>query len=323
MSKYATKEQLISIVQDMASKISVPTIGIGGGYAPIGTIISYMGVTAPQDYLACDGSTYNISAYPDLADFIESQFGSKNKFGGDGTTTFAVPDLRGEFLRGTGTNSHTDQGDGANVGTHQDGSQHIYMYVNGDNSLGLFGNDTDFLPTNRDKTVQGATKWANFTKSGTGAIGGGRYYTSRPTNTSILWCIKAVAVGYSTDEHVVSKWIDGKDVYEKTIELTMPTTTSQKSGAYYSATTSLDVTALGIEQLVSLNAVHSGGSIVNVNQYFGYSSDVEATQYEGLNTIQCWFSMPGTISLRRYSAKSVNTDAGAKVYVTIQYTKTT
>ena len=30
MSKYATKEQLISIVQDMASKISVPTIGIGG-----------------------------------------------------------------------------------------------------------------------------------------------------------------------------------------------------------------------------------------------------------------------------------------------------
>lgn len=95
MSKYATKEQLISIVQDMASKISVPTIGIGGGYAPIGTIISYMGVTAPQDYLACDGSVYNISAYTDLADFIESQFGSKNYFGGNGTTTFGVPTLTG------------------------------------------------------------------------------------------------------------------------------------------------------------------------------------------------------------------------------------
>lgn len=95
MSKYATKEQLISIVQDMASKISVPTIGIGGGYAPIGTVISYMGVTAPQDYLACDGSTYNISAYPDLADFFESQFGSKNYFGGDGVTTFGVPTLTG------------------------------------------------------------------------------------------------------------------------------------------------------------------------------------------------------------------------------------
>lgn len=95
MSKYATKEQLISIVQDMASKISVPTIGIGGGYAPIGTVISYMGVTAPQDYLACDGSTYNISAYSDLADFFESQFGSKNYFGGDGVTTFGVPTLTG------------------------------------------------------------------------------------------------------------------------------------------------------------------------------------------------------------------------------------
>lgn len=119
MSKYATKEQLISIVQDMASKISVPTIGIGGGYAPIGTVISYMGVTAPQDYLACNGSTYNISAYSDLADFFQAQFGSKNYFGGDGVTTFGVPTLTGaptnsiycikavatgdEFYDGTGT----------------------------------------------------------------------------------------------------------------------------------------------------------------------------------------------------------------------------
>ena len=39
---------------------------------------------------------------------------------GDGVTTFKVPNLLGEFLRGTGTNSYTNQGSGANVGVHQD-----------------------------------------------------------------------------------------------------------------------------------------------------------------------------------------------------------
>ncbi len=67
---------------------------------PIGTIISYMGLTAPQDYLACDGTAYHIADYPELAAFFKEQFGSVNHFGGDGETTFAVPDLRNLFLCG-------------------------------------------------------------------------------------------------------------------------------------------------------------------------------------------------------------------------------
>lgn len=63
---------------------------------PIGTVISYMGLTAPQDYLVCDGVEYNITDYSELAKFFETQFGAKNHFGGDGTITFAVPDLQGE-----------------------------------------------------------------------------------------------------------------------------------------------------------------------------------------------------------------------------------
>ena len=60
---------------------------------PVGSVISYMGMTAPDNYLICDGTTYNISDYPFLADHIKNNFGSYNYFGGDGTTTFAVPDL--------------------------------------------------------------------------------------------------------------------------------------------------------------------------------------------------------------------------------------
>lgn len=63
---------------------------------PIGAVISYMGQSAPKDYLACDGAVYNISEYSELAAFFQNQFGAANHFGGDGTATFAVPDLAKE-----------------------------------------------------------------------------------------------------------------------------------------------------------------------------------------------------------------------------------
>ena len=58
---------------------------------PIGTIKEVLGSTTPEGYLKCDGSTYNISQYQELAAYISDQFSTVNHFGGDGTTTFAVP----------------------------------------------------------------------------------------------------------------------------------------------------------------------------------------------------------------------------------------
>lgn len=63
---------------------------------PVGTVISYMGQSAPKDYLACDGAAYNISEYSELAAFFQNQFGAANHFGGDGVAAFAVPDLAKE-----------------------------------------------------------------------------------------------------------------------------------------------------------------------------------------------------------------------------------
>lgn len=37
----------------------IPSGPAGPDGNPIGTIISYMGLTAPKDYLNCDGSIYN------------------------------------------------------------------------------------------------------------------------------------------------------------------------------------------------------------------------------------------------------------------------
>lgn len=58
---------------------------------PVGNIITYMGAIAPKHYLICDGSEYNIADYPVLAEHFKEEYGSYNKFGGDGITTFCVP----------------------------------------------------------------------------------------------------------------------------------------------------------------------------------------------------------------------------------------
>lgn len=201
------------------------TIGIGGGYAPIGTIIQYMGVTAPQDYLVCDGTVYNIADYPQLAEFFTAQFGAANHFGGDGTTTFAVPDLRGEFLRGTGTNSHANQGNGAAVGTHQDSTLFNGLQLSSSSKRIQMQSDTDWkglIKANQDSTITTTGKDV-YVDGSSGNISSDKTVdrsTIRPTNTSVLYCIKAIVAGevYSTEERVVGTWIDGRKIYQKTVE---------------------------------------------------------------------------------------------------------
>jgi microcystin-dependent protein len=56
---------------------------------PIGGIVMYGSPTPPAQFLNCDGTVYNISAAPALAAVIG------NRFGGNGTTTFGVPNLGG------------------------------------------------------------------------------------------------------------------------------------------------------------------------------------------------------------------------------------
>lgn len=156
-----------------------------------------MGNTLPGGYLSCDGTEYNISEYPNLAEQIKTEFGSYNYFGGDGETTFAVPDLRGEFLRGTGTNSHTNQGNGLKVGEHQDATNHRLFSINSDGAL-VFQKtndnyDTYGWSTNHDSRLNfdkvTGYSWINK-DDGDNTNDFATHYTSRPTNTSVLYCIK-------------------------------------------------------------------------------------------------------------------------------------
>ena len=179
---------------------------LGGGVNPVGTIISFMGNNAPEGYLKCDGTVYNIADYQALADHFENEFGTKNNFGGDGTDTFAVPDLQGEFLRGAGTNSHTNQGSGANVGEHQNGTripQYQAFYSTGNKTIAQFyassgatasqGNVPTYVDS-RIMSYSGDIRACNILETALSTSGQSTLsadgYSTRPTNTSILYCIK-------------------------------------------------------------------------------------------------------------------------------------
>jgi len=191
---------------------------------PIGTIISYMGLTAPKDYLICDGTEYSIADYPELAKFFQTQFGSEAYFGGDGTTTFAVPDMRNLFLRGFHGES-VDQLSG-DIGVKQEGTGHPGLYTGLQQSgrLVIGGTAKAQGVTNRATNFDTANIAAYIGASIVATAGNeSNYpfsYTSRPVNMAVLYCIKAAEEEpyeniCSVEETVVGRWIDGKPIYRK------------------------------------------------------------------------------------------------------------
>lgn len=74
---------------------------------PAGAVQAFAMNAAPAGWLAANGSAVSRTAYAALFAAIGTTYGA-----GDGSTTFALPDLRGYFVRGAGTN-----GDGSASGT--------------------------------------------------------------------------------------------------------------------------------------------------------------------------------------------------------------
>jgi microcystin-dependent protein len=70
---------------------------LGGtiGAVPVGSVTAFAGSTAPSGWLLCGGQTVSRTLYSGLFLTIGTTYGS-----GDGSTTFALPDLRGRVPAG-------------------------------------------------------------------------------------------------------------------------------------------------------------------------------------------------------------------------------
>jgi microcystin-dependent protein len=65
-----------------------------GGASPAGEVAFFAMSSPPSQWLKANGSTISRTAYAELFAAIGTVFGA-----GDGSTTFKIPDLRGEFIR--------------------------------------------------------------------------------------------------------------------------------------------------------------------------------------------------------------------------------
>lgn len=121
LSNYYTKTQsdaryyLKSAVDSMISAIR---------QVPVGQIAPFGRSAAPTGWLKCNGGAVSRTAYADLFAEIGTSFGS-----GNGSTTFNVPDLRGEFVRGWADNRSVD--DDRELGSFQAGTRDQHYHLTG------------------------------------------------------------------------------------------------------------------------------------------------------------------------------------------------
>ena len=297
------------------------------GFTPVGTVIAVMGNSAPANYLACNGQVVNIADYPVLADYFFNQFGSKNKFGGDGTTTFGIPDLRGEFLRGTGTNGHYNQGDGAAVGSHQNATNIIRDWVTpGSTNRTKYGNavTTEVTDTGGwDSVIKYGKGWTESGDTSTGNTGDDSplLITTRPTNTSVLYCIATKniflnpAMNFSTTECVVGQWIDGKSIYQKTFVTKVPNNSNGSDD------TEISLVDLNPDIIIDVKGICRGSCQV-MGTYNNHNATITSSS-SNITTVwvndRTFAGDPNKLRIRNYNSTNVGNDA----WVTIKYTKVT
>jgi microcystin-dependent protein len=136
-------------------------------FVPAGAVQAFAMNSAPSGWLAADGSAVSRTTYAALFSAIGTTYGS-----GDGSTTFAVPDLRGYFVRGSGTNS-----DGTAAGTFgakQADDFKAHTHTTGQGIVGAVG----------------AAAFAGGPFAITTATGSTGGTETRPKNIAMLYCIK-------------------------------------------------------------------------------------------------------------------------------------
>jgi microcystin-dependent protein len=149
--------------------------------APTGTVQFFATQNAPEGWLKADGSAVSRSSYANLFSAIDTLFGA-----GDGSSTFNLPDLRGEFVRGFDGGRGVDTGRTLGSNQADDFRSHNHRFFNEYNApttkIVAF---TDESSENVNSgLVPGERAWTYISMENTGGL------ETRPRNVSLLACIK-------------------------------------------------------------------------------------------------------------------------------------
>jgi microcystin-dependent protein len=149
---------------------------------PAGAVMPFAMNSAPAGWLAADGSNVNRTTYAALFSAISTTYGV-----GDGSTTFTLPDLRGYFVRGSGTNSDATAAGtfGAKQGDSIRGHTHAisFGFVAAKPTASAFTTGGGGIAIN-GAVAAGSSEIANTVATGDGGA------ETRPKNIALLYCIK-------------------------------------------------------------------------------------------------------------------------------------
>ncbi|RDH45221.1 phage tail protein [Zooshikella ganghwensis] len=167
---------------------------------PPGMIISIPAVKPPEGFLKADGAIVHRSDYPALWAFAQSSgnlatIENKKEAGmfgpGDGSTTFSLPDLRGEFIRGWDEERGVDRERAlgswqcATHIPHDDDGKHLHTYSDRNSALS-HGAELPLLPLKDIEQV-----FVERPSTGKAILQSTLHAASvRPRNIALLYCIK-------------------------------------------------------------------------------------------------------------------------------------
>jgi microcystin-dependent protein len=179
--------------------VNLGRIGATEMWAGLTALPAWVTACTQQPYLLCDGTVYNFTAYPALAQRL------LGKFGGNGISTFAVPDSQGRIqlpYDGTGTRITTavsninGQTIGA-AGGDQNSQSHTHAFA-GNSSGQAFAVSGNLAPVNFGSSGFGGN-WINSlnlggvsTPSGTNStFGAGASQNVQPSQVTGIMVIRA------------------------------------------------------------------------------------------------------------------------------------
>lgn len=154
---------------------------------PTGMIAPFAMSTAPTGWLECDGSAVSRTTYSDLFTALGTTHGV-----GDGSTTFNVPDLRGEFIRGWDNGKGTDSGR-TFASSQTDALQNITGTIYG-SVVGSHGGQATgaFTSQSANSTYRDSLETSGGSQFVFDASNVARTSTeTRPRNIAMMYCVKA------------------------------------------------------------------------------------------------------------------------------------
>ena len=188
-------DNLLDAKQDtLASGTNIKTVNsntiLGSGNLDVSLPAGFILMMADNDvlsgYLECDGSSLSTTTYSALFNRIGYLYGGSG-------SSFNIPDLRGEFIRGWDNGRGSDPSRA--IGSHQKGS---IMIIPGDHSMTMgnskgaqFFDDSEGITwIDHERTTSNLTDNGLTGNPPNASTWSTHFGTVRPRNTALMFCIK-------------------------------------------------------------------------------------------------------------------------------------